>query len=96
MSRTRKRTLRSLALAATVSALAAPTASALPGELVGGGPSANEPPATPVRVVTVETDAGFDLGDAAIGAGSGFALVLIGVGAAVAVRHRPGRSALAS
>jgi hypothetical protein len=96
MTRTRNRTLRTLALAATVSALAAPTASALPGELIGAGPSANEPSATPVRVVTVETNGGFDWGDAGIGAGSGLALVLIGVGSTLAVRHRPGRSALAS
>jgi hypothetical protein len=96
MSRIRSRTLRSLALAAAVSALAAPPASALPGELIGEGPSANEPPTTPVRVVTVETDAGFDWGDAGIGAGSGLALVFIGLGSAVAIRHRPGRSALAS
>jgi hypothetical protein len=96
MTRRSNRALRTLALAATVSALAAPTATALPGEVIGAGPSANEPSPTPVRVVTVKTDAGFDLGDAAIGAGSGFALVLIGVGSAVAIRHRPGRSALAS
>jgi len=96
MTRTRSRTLRSLALAATLSALAAPAASALPAEVVKGGPDSQEEPGTPVRVVTVETDAGFDWGDAGIGAGSGLALVLIGVGSALAVRHRPGRSALAS
>jgi hypothetical protein len=96
MTRRRNRTLRSLALAATVSALAAPAASALPAEVVQGGPDSQEEPSTPVRVVTVETDTGFDWGDAGIGAGSGLALVFIGVGSALAVRHRPGRSALAS
>ena len=38
MTRTRNRSLRGLALAATVSALAAPTASALPGEVIGVWP----------------------------------------------------------
>ena len=84
----RSRTLRSLALAATLSALAAPTASALPGEVVNGGPNGQDEPSTPVRVVTVETDAGFDWGDAGIGAGSGLALVLVGVGSALAVQRR--------
>lgn len=120
MTRTRNRSLRSLALAATLSALAAPAASALPAEVVQGGPDGQteksgytlprsfsadvdkdrpggqEKPATPVRVVTVETDGGFDWGDAGIGAGSGLALVLVGVGSALVVRHRPGRSALAN
>jgi hypothetical protein len=92
----RSRTLRSLALAATLSALAAPAASALPAEVVNTGPNTQEEPSTPVRVVAVETDAGFDWGDAGIGAGSGLALVLVGVGSTLAVRRRPGRSALAS
>lgn len=96
MTRTRNRILRSLALAATVSALAAPAASALPAEVIGIGPKSQEEPSTPVRVVTVESNAGFDWGDAGIGAGSGLALVLIGVGSALAARHRPGRSALTS
>jgi hypothetical protein len=95
-ARTPNRTLRSLALAATLSALAAPAASALPAEVVKDGWSNQEPPGTPVRVVTVETDRSFDWGDAGIGAGSGLALVLIGVGSALAVRHRPGRSVPAS
>jgi hypothetical protein len=96
MTRTRSRTLRGLAVAATVSALAAPTASALPAEVIQAGPDPQDQPSTPVRVVTVETDAGFDWGDAGIGAGSSLALVLIGVGSVLAVRHRPERSALAS
>jgi hypothetical protein len=88
MTRTRNRTLRSLALAATLSALAAPTASALPAEVVTGAPSNQEEPGTPVRVLTVETDSGFDWGDAGIGASGALALAAIGAGAAVATGHR--------
>jgi len=45
--------------------------------------------APPVEVVTVHgVRGGFDWGDAGIGAGSVIALVLIGVGASVAVSHR--------
>ena len=94
MTRTRHMTLRSLALAAAVSALAAPGAFALPAEVVQGQPHSQNEPATPVRVVTVDSDGAFDWGDAGIGAGSSLALVLIGAGSALAVRHRPGRAAL--
>ena len=45
----------------------------------------------PVRVVTVPTDAGFDWGDAGIGAGGILALAAIGAGAAVATGNRRGR-----
>jgi hypothetical protein len=94
MKRNTNRVVRSLALAATVSALAAPTASALPGEQIGAGAS-SDPPTTPVRVVTVDTGSGFDWGDAGIGAGAGLAMALIGVGSALAVGRRPRKSALA-
>ena len=53
---------------------------------------------TPDTVVEIREvpGSGFDWGDAGIGAGSSLALVLIGVGSVLAVRHRPERSALAS
>jgi hypothetical protein len=95
MKRNSKRAIGSLAVAATISALAAPSASALPGEKIGVGTS-DAPPATPVRVVTVNSDGGFDWGDAGIGAGAGLALASIGVGSALAVGRRPRGSALAS
>ena len=96
MTRTSTKVLRSLALAATVSALAAPAASALPAELTQSPANGQEDPATPVRVVTVHTDSGFDWGDAGIGAAAGLSLMLVGAGSAIVVRRRPGRSALAS
>jgi hypothetical protein len=89
-----KRIARGLALAATISALAAPTASALPGEQIGAGPSSDSP-VTPVRVVTVDTGSGFDWSDAGIGAAAGLAMALVGVGSALAVGRRSDRSALA-
>jgi hypothetical protein len=43
----------------------------------------------PVRVVKVRADAGFDWGDAGIGASGLLALAAIGAGAALATGHRP-------
>jgi hypothetical protein len=95
MKRSSKRVIRGLAVAAAVSALAAPSASALPGEQIGVGPT-EAAPATPVRVVNVQSDSGFDWGDAGIGAGAGLAIMAIGAGSALALGRRPRRSALAS
>lgn len=52
--------------------------------------------ATPAVVEVQAPSGGFDWGDAGIGAGSALALVLIGIGSALAVRQRPGRTAPAS
>ena len=85
------RPARALALAAVISALAAPTASAIPVEQLM--PNARDNPelrATPVRVVAVGADRGFDWGDAGIGATGVLALTAIGAGAAIATGHRPG------
>jgi hypothetical protein len=85
------RPVRGLALAAVISALAAPIASAISDEQVR--PDArvkSELRATPVRVVEVEADHGFDWGDAGIGATGVLALLAIGAGAAIATGHRPG------
>lgn len=84
------RSVRGLALAAVISALAAPTASAIPAEQFlqdARGHSSDR--AVPVRVVEVGTDRGFDWGDAGIGATGLLALMAIGAGAAVATGHRP-------
>jgi hypothetical protein len=84
------RAVRGLALAAVISALAAPIASAISDEQVrqdAGGKS--ELRATPVRVVEVEAGRGFDWGDAGIGASGLLALAAIGAGAALATGHRP-------
>jgi hypothetical protein len=82
---------RGLAVATVVGALAAPAASAAPVEqlvpsTVNGEPTGQP---SPVRVVEVSADNGFDWGDAGIGAGGLLALAAIASGALVAVRHRP-------
>ena len=85
------RPVRGLALAAVIGAVAAPTASAATVEqLVPDSRGDSELPATPVRVVEVGADRGFDWGDAGIGASGVLALMAIGAGAAIASGHRPG------
>ena len=86
------RPVRALTLAAAISALAAPAASAIPAEEFRPGERANSTDqAIPVRVVQVEADQGFDWGDAGLGATGLFALVAIGAGAALAGGYRLGR-----
>jgi hypothetical protein len=86
------RSVRALTLAAAISALAAPAASAVPVEDFRPGEHANSTDrAVPVRVVQLEADRGFDWGDAGLGATGLFALVAIGAGAAVAGGYRLGR-----
>jgi hypothetical protein len=91
MTSKHRRPLRALAVAAAISALSAPAASAIPAEEIlpsaRGDSNARE---VPVRVVQVGADAGFDWGDAGIGASGLLALIAIGAGAAVATGHRPG------
>lgn len=82
---------RGLGIAAVVSALAAPAASAAPIEdvipsTVNDDPSGQH---VPVRIVQAGADNGFDWGDAGIGAGGLLALAAIASGGLVAVRHRP-------
>jgi hypothetical protein len=80
--------VRGLALAAVISALAAPSASALPVEQFmpdARGDSTDR--AVPVRVVEVGADRGFDWGDAGIGAGVAIGLLLLGGAAVSASRH---------
>jgi hypothetical protein len=90
MTLTNPRAARGFALAAVISALAAPTASALPAEeLMPDARGDSTDRAVPVRVVQVGADQGFDWGDAGIGATGLLALMAIGAGAAVATGHRP-------
>ena len=85
------RAVRGLALAAVISALAAPIASAISNEQTRPDARGNSGVrATPVRVVEVRADSGFDWGDAGIGAAGALALIAIGAGLAVATGHRPG------
>jgi hypothetical protein len=91
MTLTNPRSVRGLALAAVISALAAPTASAIPAEQFlpdARGDSTDR--AVPVRVVEVGADRGFDWGDAGIGATGVLALMALGAGAVVATGYRPG------
>jgi hypothetical protein len=117
MTRKRHRPKGTLALAAAISALAAPAATAVPAEQltpraevdsVTGSSSVPPPPSSiagaaageyenlrspdattvPLRVVEVQTDRGFDWGDAGIGAAGMLALGAMGAGAAVATGHR--------
>jgi hypothetical protein len=81
-----------LALAASLAAVPASSASARPIDQFPPSPAAPQ-----VRVVHVSTESGFDWGDAEIGAGTTFALVLIGAAGALGLRHhRRGRSGQAS
>ena len=94
MPRRSRRLSRAVAGALAVSALAAPTAGALPCEAVCGSatPSHSRPPAqTTTRII----DNGFDWGSAGLGAGAGAAIVLLslgGVRAGSRALARPARS----
>jgi hypothetical protein len=85
-----KTRLAPLALLLVAAAIAAPTASATtdapPFTYAAGATDAGQ-----VRVVEVPSNAGFDWGDAGIGAGAAVAVVLVGLGATLAIvsgRHR--------
>jgi hypothetical protein len=73
---------RSLAVAASVGAVAAPAASAML-------PPADTPDAQDAQPVVIEqpTTGGFDYGDAAIGAGLAFTVLLVGTGGGVALNR---------
>jgi hypothetical protein len=77
---------RTLAVAATAGAVAAPAASAM---LPPPDPPASREPTQPV-VIDQPRASGFDYGDAAIGAGLALTVVVAGTGGAVAL-HRARR-----
>jgi hypothetical protein len=79
-----KRTTRALALITAVGAIGAPAASAM---LPPPDPVAHPGAASQPVIVKSVHDGGFDFGDAAIGAGAAFALVLAGTGTRLAL-HR--------
>jgi hypothetical protein len=94
--------LTGLALVLAVAAIAAPSASALPFEQVHPGAQLSaqqgqgDRAPTQVRVVQTAPNPGFDWGDAGIGAGTAFALTMIGLGGALVIsnrRHREERPA---
>jgi hypothetical protein len=94
MFRSRRRLSSALAGALAIGALAAPAANAVPGEEFRAAPSPKSTSATgssnsPAPTVSRTIDDGFDLGSAAIGAGSAAAVLLLGGAGATAVsRHR--------
>ena len=89
MSLANLRAIRALTLAAAISALAAPAASAIPIEDFRPGERGNRAAdRVPVRVVHVEADQSFDWGDAGLGATGLLAVLAIGGGAAVAGGYR--------
>lgn len=80
--------LKPLALALVVGVLAAPGAGAAPARdaaVAARGATASAPP---VQVVKVTNRGGFDWGDAGIGAGAIFSVLLAGLGATVLAGHR--------
>ena len=88
-----------LALVLVIAAIAVPSASARPAEqFLNSQPTTSQQSAGPsgavssaptqVRVAAASPAAGFDWGDAGIGAGAAFALTMIGLGGAVLVSNR--------
>jgi hypothetical protein len=93
MIRSRRRLGSALAAALAIGALAAPAANAVTGEEFQASPGPNSSSAidssTPAPTVSRTIDDGFDLGSAAIGAGSAAAVLLLGgAGATAVTRHR--------
>jgi hypothetical protein len=89
------RRISALALVLSVTAIAAPSASARPIDDPALGPqtygaqtSIQTSPPAQVRVLHVSPSPGFDWGDAGLGALAAFALTMIGLGAAVVLSHR--------
>ena len=96
MSRSRRRLSSAIAGALAIGALTAPAANAITDEQWRGGlygpdstPAGESSNPAPAPTVTRTIDDGFDLGSAAIGAGSAAAVLLLGGAGATAVsRHR--------
>jgi len=96
MSRSKRRLSSAIAGALAIAALTAPAANAITDEQWRGGVDSHSTPAIgssytppPAPTVTRTIDDGFDLGSAAIGAGSAAAVLLLGGAGATAVsRHR--------
>jgi hypothetical protein len=100
MSSSRRRLSSAIAGALAVGALTAPAANAITDEQWRGGlyrsdsASAVESTNSPAPTVTRTVDEGFDLGSAAIGAGSAATILLLGgAGATMVARRRRARLA---
>src|SRR5215208_933267 len=94
MSRATRRLSSTIAAALAIAALSAPAASAVTGEDFQAGYGVDSSSATgssnsPAPTVTSTVDDGFDLGSAAIGAGSAAAVLMLGgAGATMVARRR--------
>jgi hypothetical protein len=94
MNKPRRRLRHALVGALAIGALAAPAAHAVTGEEFTASSSSYSPSfgsvsEQPAPTVTQPIDDGFDLGSAAIGAGSAAAVLLLGgAGATAVARHR--------
>lgn len=92
MNSSRRRLRYALAAALAVGALTAPAANAVTSEefrASSGSTPASESANSPAPTITRTIEDGFDLGSAAIGAGSAAAVLLLGGAGATAVsRHR--------
>jgi hypothetical protein len=96
MSSSRRRLSSAIAGALAIGAVTAPAANAITDEQWRGGlyrsdsTSAVESSNSPAPTVTRTVDEGFDLGSAAIGAGSAATIVLLGGAGATMVARRRG------
>jgi hypothetical protein len=92
MFRSRRRLSTALGAALAIGAISAPAANAVTSEdfrASSGSTSASESTNIPAPTVTRTVDEGFDLGSAAIGAGSAATILLLGgAGATMVVRRR--------
>ena len=77
--------LASLAVVLVAAAITAPAASAYTEPYFSGSHGRQAASPTDVRVVEVPSDSGFQWGDAAVGAGGAMAVVLVGLGATMAM-----------
>lgn len=77
---------RTLALTAAAGAVAAPAATAMPAG-PDPGPASSAPTALPPQIVKSAAPAGFDFGDAAIGAGAVLTVLLAGAGGTLVARR---------
>ena len=99
MFRSRRRLSSAVGAALAIGAISAPAANAVTSEdwrASPGSPSASESTNSPAPTVTRTIEDGFDLGSAAIGAGSAAAVLLVGGAGATAVSRQRRRVGPAS
>ena len=88
MFRSRRRLSTAVGAALAIAAFSAPAANAVTSEDWRAGSGSSESTNIPAPTVTRTVDEGFDLGSAAIGAGSAATILLVGGATMVARRRR--------